>query len=71
MCFNEADYVMVHTVMNIVTANGAKLTHKCRNNAFKLLLSGTCWKRVITSTQWQMLQFGEVIMCIFLLFYPT
>ena len=26
MCFNEPDFVMVHTVMNLVTANGAKMT---------------------------------------------
>ena len=26
MCFNEPDYVTVHTVMNIVTANGCKNT---------------------------------------------
>ena len=28
MYFNEPDYVMVHNIMNIVTANGAKMTHK-------------------------------------------
>ena len=28
MCFNETDHVMQHTIMKIVTANGAKMTHK-------------------------------------------
>ena len=28
MCFNEPGYVMVHTVMNIVATNGAKMTQK-------------------------------------------
>ena len=58
MCFNEPDYVMVHSVVNIMTTNSAKMAQKCHSNVFKLLLSGTCWKRVITSTQRQMLQFG-------------
>ena len=58
MCFNEPDYVTAHTVMNKVTANGAKIATKCCNNVFQQLSSRTCWKSVITSTQWQMLQFG-------------
>ena len=28
MSFNETDHVMQHTIMKIVTANGAKMTHK-------------------------------------------
>ena len=28
MCFNEPDYVTVHTVINIMTANSAKMVHK-------------------------------------------
>ena len=28
MCFNEPDYVTVHSVMNIMTANGAKIAQK-------------------------------------------
>ena len=28
MYFNEPDFLMVHTVMNIVIANGAEMTHK-------------------------------------------
>ena len=51
MCFNEPDHVTVHTVMNKVTANGAKIATKCCNNVFKQLSSRTCWKSVITSTQ--------------------
>ena len=34
-----------------------KKRKKC-HNVFKLLLSGTCSKRVFTTTQWQILQFG-------------
>ena len=30
MCFNEPDYVTVHSVMNIMTANGAKIAQKIR-----------------------------------------
>ena len=30
MYLNEPDYLMVHTVMNIVTGNGVKITHKMR-----------------------------------------
>ena len=26
--FNEPDYVMLHSIMNIMTENGAKMTHK-------------------------------------------
>ena len=59
MCFNEPDYVTVHSVMNIMTTNGAKMAQKkCHITAFKLLLSATYWKRVITSTKWKMLQIG-------------
>ena len=28
MCFNELDYVTVRAVMNITTANGAKMVQK-------------------------------------------
>ena len=28
MCFNEPDYVTVHSVINIRTANGAKMVQK-------------------------------------------
>ena len=28
MCFNEPDYVTVHSVMNIITANGAKMAQR-------------------------------------------
>ena len=28
MCFNEPDYVTVRSVMNIMTANGAKIAQK-------------------------------------------
>ena len=48
--FDVSDYIILHSIMNIMTGNGAKMTHKCHNNGFKLLLSGTCQKRVITST---------------------
>ena len=51
MCFNEPDYVTVHSVMNIMIANGAKMAQKNHSNGFKVLLSANYWKRVITSTQ--------------------
>ena len=50
ICFNDSDYVTLHSAINIMTENGAKITHKCRNNKFKPLLSGTCQQRFITST---------------------
>ena len=28
MCFNEPDYVTVHSVMNIITTNGAKMAQR-------------------------------------------
>ena len=28
MCFNEPDYVTVHSIMNIMIANGAKMAQK-------------------------------------------
>ena len=28
ICFNEPDYVTLHSIMNIMTENGAKMTHK-------------------------------------------
>ena len=28
MCFNEPDYVTVHSVMNIITVNGAKMAQR-------------------------------------------
>ena len=28
ICFNEPDYVTVHSVINIMTANGAKMAEK-------------------------------------------
>ena len=28
MCFNDPDYVTVNTVMNIITANAAKMVQK-------------------------------------------
>ena len=28
MCFNDPDYLMSHSVMNIMTANGAKMAKK-------------------------------------------
>ena len=28
MCFNEPDYVTVHSVMNIITAKGAKMAQR-------------------------------------------
>ena len=55
ICFNESDYVTLHSIMNIMTESGTKMTHKCHNNGFKLLLSGNCQKGVVTSTPWQML----------------
>ena len=51
ICFNESDYVTLHSVINIMKKrcqNGAY--NAARHNGFKLLLSGTCQKRVITST---------------------
>ena len=51
MCFSEPDYITVRSVMNIMTANGAKIAQKCHNNVLKLLLFGTCLKRVVISTQ--------------------
>ena len=39
MCFNEPDYVTVHSVMNIMTTNGAKMAQK---NATLLFLSYYC-----------------------------
>ena len=42
MCFNEPDYILVATVINIVTANGAKMTDKMSQQCFFVLLSGTC-----------------------------
>ena len=58
ICFNDPNYVTVNSVMSIMTANGAKMVQKCHNNVFKLLLSVTCWKKVIASTIWQMLSLG-------------
>ena len=34
MSFNEADYVTVHSVMSIMTANGAKMVHKMPQQCF-------------------------------------
>ena len=34
MCFNEPDYVTVHSVMNIMTANPAKMAHKMLQQCF-------------------------------------
>ena len=28
MCFNDPDYLTLHSVMNIMTANGAKMAEK-------------------------------------------
>ena len=28
VCFNESDYATLHSIMNIMTENGAKMTHK-------------------------------------------
>ena len=51
ICFNEPDYVTLHSIMNIMTENSAKNEAKhAAINGLKLLLSGTCQKRVITST---------------------
>ena len=58
ICFYESDYVTLHSDMNIIRENGAKITLNCRNNSFKQLLSGTCSKSAISSTTWQMLQFN-------------
>ena len=38
MCFNEPDYVLVHTVINIVTANDAKMRHKMLQQCFKAII---------------------------------
>ena len=43
MCFNETDYATVHFVINLMTANDVKMTHKKDNNDLKKLLRGTCW----------------------------
>ena len=71
MCLNEPDYITVHSVINIMAANRAKGCTKCHNNIFQLFLCLICSKRVITSTQKEILQFGLAVMYIFLLFYPT
>ena len=42
MCFNEPDYVTVHSVINIMTANGAKMVQK---NATIMFLS--CYNQVL------------------------
>ena len=52
MCFNEPNYVTVHSVMNIMTTNAARMHKKCHNNVYKLVLYGSCWKTTITSSQW-------------------
>ena len=44
-CVNKPDYVTLHSTVNIMTENSSKLMH----NGFKLLLSETIQKRVITS----------------------
>ena len=51
ICFNEIYYFVVHSVMNIMTADGLELRTKCHNNVFMLFLPITSWQRVITSTQ--------------------
>ena len=53
ICFNELDYVMKNYHKWQKTAPKWRITY--RSNGFKLLLFGTCQKRVITSTSWQML----------------
>ena len=34
MCFNESDYVTVYSIMNIMTANRAKMAHKMLQQCF-------------------------------------
>ena len=64
-CFKKLKCTLMNPIMLWCTLSWTKWQQKlpkwrakCRNNVFKLLLSGTCWKRVITSTQWQILRFG-------------
>ena len=28
ICFNESDYVTLHSIMNMITQDGTKMTHK-------------------------------------------
>ena len=46
MRLNEPDYVTVHTLINIMTAYGAKRAHKMRNNNSRLFSLINCYKRV-------------------------
>ena len=46
MCFNEPDYVTVHSVINIRTANGAKMVQK---NATIMFLS--CYYQVLVEKE--------------------
>ena len=55
ICFNESDHITLQSIMNIVTGNGAKITHKMPQHGFKLLLPGIYEKRVVTGTPQQIL----------------
>ena len=58
MWFNEPDFIAVDSVMNIMIANRLKRRKKCRNYVFHIFSSIVCWKRIITRTEWEILQFG-------------
>ena len=34
ICFNESDYVRLHSVMNIMTENGVKMMHEMLQQSF-------------------------------------
>ena len=73
MCFNDPDYLMSHSVMNIMTANGAKMAKK---NATIMFLSYYYYLALVRkgllqahNDKWCSLL---KLLCIYLLlFYPT
>ena len=40
ICFNESDYITLHSIMNIMTGNGAKMTYKMSQQWFSAI---TIW----------------------------
>ena len=46
MCLNDSNYVTVHSLINTMTANGAKRLTKCRDDVSRQFFSITCRKRV-------------------------
>ena len=54
MCFNDTDYVTIHSVINIMTANDVKMTQKMQqkyfeDNAIWHLLEKSYYKHTMTN----------------------